>query len=62
MCSVLFISFIVLPNILMATDPGGGGLDDPDAPIDGGVSLLIAAGVGYGYKKYKDNNKKKSII
>ncbi len=29
-------------------DPGG----DPDAvPIDGGVSLLIAAGVGYGAKK-----------
>lgn len=35
-------------------DPG----DDPDAPIDGGVSLLVAAGVGYGIKKVKDSRKK----
>ncbi len=32
---------------------------DPDAPIDGGVSVLIAAGVGYGIKKAKDSRKKK---
>jgi hypothetical protein len=30
---------------------------DPDAPIDGGVSLLIAAGVGYGIKKAKENKR-----
>ncbi len=36
--------------------PGSG--DDPDVPIDGGVSLLVAAGVGYGIKKLY--NKKKS--
>ena len=59
MCGILFISFLVLPNIAMASDPG---FTDPDAPIDGGLSLLIAAGVGYGYKKYKDNNKKNTII
>lgn len=35
-------------------DPG----DDPDAPIDGGLSLLVAAGVGYGIKKVKDSRKK----
>ena len=35
--------------------------EDPDAPIDGGVSLLVAAGIGYGIKKVKDNRKKKSI-
>jgi hypothetical protein len=29
--------------------PDNGG--DPDAPIDGGVGLLIAAGIGYGLKK-----------
>jgi len=29
-----------------------------DTPIDGGVSLLVAAGVGYGIKKYKDAKKK----
>lgn len=37
-------------------DPGG----DPDAvPIDGGISLLIAAGVGYGAKKLHEAKKKK---
>lgn len=36
-------------------DPG----EDPDAPIDGGVSLLVAAGVGYGVKKYRDSRKEK---
>lgn len=39
------------------TDPGY----DPDAPIDGGVSLLVAAGIGYGIKKVKENRKKKLI-
>ncbi len=32
--------------------------DNPDAPIDGGLSLLLAAGVGYGVKKVRDNRKK----
>ena len=27
--------------------------DDPACPIDGGLSLIIAAGVGYGVKKYR---------
>jgi len=30
-----------------------------NAPIDGGLSLLIAGGVGYGVKKIKDNRNKK---
>lgn len=35
------------------TDPG----QDPDnAPIDGGLSLLIAGGVGYAVKKIKRKN------
>jgi hypothetical protein len=32
---------------------------DFDAPIDGGLSLLLAAGVGYGVKKIRDSRKKK---
>ena len=32
--------------------------DTLDTPIDGGVSLLIAAGVGYGIKKVRDERKK----
>ena len=31
-------------------DPGGA----PAAPIDGGISLLVAAGIGYGIKKAHD--------
>lgn len=29
-----------------------------DIPVDGGISLLLAAGVGYGAKKLRDNKKK----
>ena len=42
-------------------DPGNGGTN-PDAgsvPIDGGLSLLLAAGVGYGAKKLRTHNLKK---
>ncbi len=34
-------------------------LGDPDAPIDGGVSLLVAAGVAYGAKQWKNSRKNK---
>jgi hypothetical protein len=44
----------------MPCEPGdencnGGG--DPDLPIDGGASILIAAGVAYGLKKVHDKRK-----
>jgi hypothetical protein len=47
----------LLPTICMAQlgDPSV----DPDAPIDGGVGVLLAAGVGYGVKKYRDAKRKK---
>lgn len=38
--------------------PGGGGVDEggkgPGAPIDGGIAILVIAGIGYGVKKYKE--------
>ena len=48
--------FMYLPSVLaQLPDPGG----DPDEiPIDGGLSLLIAAGVAYGAKKAYDKRKK----
>ena len=54
---LFFIILALLPSICNAQlgDPSG----DPDAPIDGGVGVLIAAGVGYGIKKYKAAGRKK---
>jgi hypothetical protein len=58
--SVLVILFTTLPNLSIKAQSVGVGSGDPDAPIDGGVSLLIAAGIGYGIKKNKErkNNNK----
>ena len=58
------ILFTVLPNINTKAQSQFGGGDpsgDPDAPIDGGVSLLIAAGIGYGIKKNKERKNGKDI-
>lgn len=33
--------------------------DDPGAPIDGGLSLLLAAGAGYGLKRSRDKRNAK---
>lgn len=51
----------MLPTIGFAQDPG---CDPFDAlcPIDGGVSLLIAAGIGLGAKKaHQERNRKKAV-
>ena len=46
---------LFLPTLLHAQP----GFDDEvnDVPIDGGLSLLVAAGVGYGAKKLRKRNK-----
>ncbi len=49
--SLLFVLFM-LPSLLHA-QPGFGD-DTDDVPIDGGLSLLVAAGVGYGAKRLKE--------
>jgi len=53
---LLLLAVIILPSVLHAqpsfTD------DVVDAPVDGGLSLLIAGGIGYGIKKAKANSKK----
>jgi hypothetical protein len=41
----------------MAIDNDGGIVDD--VPLDGGLSLLLAAGVGYGVKKVRASRKAK---
>lgn len=55
---VVMIIFCCLPSLVHAQGPGCDPLTDPTCvPIDGGLSFLIAAGVGYGVKKIRDRKK-----
>ena len=52
----LLLVFIIITTLSAhAQPPDAGG--DVNAPIDGGLSLLVAAGVGYGAKKLKARRK-----
>lgn len=56
---VCLIFLLILGEVnAQATVPGGTG-DAPGTPvpIDGGASILAAAGVAYGIKKYRDYKK-----
>ena len=52
----LLITVGILPQLIYAQI--GNPDDDPDTPIDGGVGLLVAAGVVYGIKKFREQRKK----
>lgn len=52
---IVLLVFFLLPTLTHA-QPGFGD-DVDDVPLDGGLSLLIAAGVGYGAKKIKSRKK-----
>ena len=54
---ILLIMMFYIPIRLMADT--GFGDNTEDTPFDGGVSLLIAAGIAYGLKKARDNKKRK---
>jgi hypothetical protein len=49
--AIYFVVVCTFSAMAQLGDPGGGGSGDPDVPIDGGLSLLVAAGVGYGAKQ-----------
>jgi len=57
--TICFIAALVLPSLVHAQPV----FDDDvnDVPIDGGLSLLIAAGIGYGAKKMRDNKLKNKL-
>jgi len=63
---LIVLVFILLPTLIYAQggpgDPGG----DPDpgtnVPIDGGLSVLLALGIGYGAKKVNDLRKKDKAL
>lgn len=48
--ALLALLCIALPVISLAQGP----IDPNDTPIDGGLSLLLAAGSAYGIKKYRN--------
>ncbi len=51
--TIIILTILLLPALVHA-QPGFGD-DVGDAPIDGGLSLLVAAGIGYGAKKLHAN-------
>jgi len=67
MKKIIMISMfaLVMPlGAAFADDPGGGGLGDPDpqgaqVPIDGGITLLLAAGAGLGARQVWLQRKRK---
>jgi hypothetical protein len=61
----VIITLSVLLMCSMQVQAQGPGFEDDTedtVPLDGGLSLLAAAGVGYGIKKLKDAKKKKDTV
>ena len=64
--TLLSVALVLSPMLLFAAGPGfSSGVDDGGgacaAPLDGGISLLIAGGIGYGAKvlnKFKKQSDK----
>ena len=56
---VLFLIVVLLSLTAIASYAGPRGFRDADTPIDGGISLLVATGVGIGVKKVREMRKKK---
>lgn len=54
----LFIVLLAITAIKAHAQPADLG-GEVDAPIDGGLSLLIAGGVGYGIKKIREKRRNK---
>jgi hypothetical protein len=56
MKSISFIICLLFITNLLHAQPLGDG-DPDDVPIDGGLSLLVAAGIGYGSKRLRQVKK-----
>lgn len=54
---------LIVPRPLLGEAPGEGGLEDePEVPVDGGLSIILAVGAGYGAKKLRQYKKRKEIL
>ena len=62
LCSLVVIFLICIPVSVKSdpADPADPACDplDPGCPIDGGLGILLVAGIGYGIKKVKGDRKK----
>lgn len=65
----LLVSMLIFSPVISSAQEGDEivNLDPPppptlpvDTPIDGGLTLLITAGVGYGIKKVRDSRKQRT--
>ena len=54
--------FFVMGIVYSAKADGPDLPAEGDAPIDGGLSLLVAAGVGYGAKKVREKRKQNNSV
>ncbi|MDQ6843871.1 MAG: hypothetical protein M3Z92_05900 [Bacteroidota bacterium] len=54
----LMLIFICFPSLVHAQIDPSCDPQDPACPIDGGLSLLLAAGIGYGMIKIRSSHKK----
>ena len=56
---IVFILTLLVSSTMYSQGEFPGG-NDPNVPVDGGISALVVAGIAYGAKKVRDNNKKKN--
>ena len=52
------IIFFFVLVVKAQPEENGGDPPESDVPLDGGITLLIAAGVGYGARKYRNERRK----
>lgn len=58
MKKIIYSSLPVIAFLVMFALPLLAQKSNPNVPIDGGLSILLAAGAGYGIKKINDKKKK----
>ena len=56
---LVLAAIVTIPALSMAQPAGDD--DVQDVPLDGGLSMLIAAGIGYGAKKALEKKKQANL-
>lgn len=58
---LVLAGMIVLPKLIAAQPVVVDDVQDNPVPFDGGVSLLVAAAIGYGIKKAHNNKRANQV-